>query len=139
MVEDHNQATPFPDIRDGERLSRFIFETSKFSSQNSIVKFRAFLPGHTDPELSVSRTEGLDEPGCWTYGDLEVGAPRNAIPIARADFIRSEVPDPLSVRPDEPPPRHALIEGWGDDKEARKNLAQLLAAASALVIRLAAP
>lgn len=133
------EPTPFAEIQDAERLSRFIFESSKFSSHNREVKFRAFLPSHTDAELSISRIHGLDENSCWAYGDGEVGASRNARPIARADFFNSDISPPLTVRPDEPPPRHAVIEGWGDEKEARKNLAQLLAAAAQLVLRPATP
>jgi hypothetical protein len=89
------------------------------------------------------RTQGLDEGDVWTLGDA-VAAPSSRTVYARGDFlaphVRASFVDTwrLSVRPDDNPPRHALIEGWpshDDAPEIRKSLAQQLRAESTLAVR----
>ncbi|HNW08195.1 MAG TPA: hypothetical protein PKZ55_03275 [Verrucomicrobiota bacterium] len=41
----------------------------------------------------------------------------------------------VTVAPSEPPPRHANIEGWPDEKSARKLIAIDLANAAQLVVK----
>lgn len=89
------------------------------------------------------RTHDLDEDGVWILGDA-VAAPTSRTVYARGDFLAPDVRASfvdswrLSVRPDDDPPRHALIEGWPPHEESpeiRKSLAQQLRAKSALTVR----
>ncbi len=106
------------------------------------LRFRAFLPSPRDAELSIMRTEGLDEAAVWRLGD-QVGEPSGRTAHARGDFtapdVRRIVNEPwrLRVRPDEPPERHAVIEGWppATEPEARKSFAQELRAYARPTIR----
>ena len=89
------------------------------------------------------RTHDLDEAGVWTLGDA-VAVPAGRTVYARGDFLAPDVRASfvdswrLTVRPDDDPPRHALIEGWPrheESPEIRKSLAQQLRAKSALTVR----
>ena len=126
-------------ITDTERLSRFIFEADHYRPTKPIqdrLGFRAFLPSKKYPDdLSIGRTQVLDEDATWRYGDEVAGAGvRQA--IARGDLHAPDVRDckleglPLQVKPSEPPPLHASVFGWPPliDTEARKSLAQQLRA-----------
>ena len=132
-------------INDVERLSRFITDHSNYSVVNNTVNFRAFVPRRHDNELSIMRTDELGEPQVWALGDV-VAAPSGRTVYARGDFTAPDVresavgPWRLTVRADNDPPRHAVIEGWpppthSDATEARKNLAQLLRARAVLRVR----
>ena len=134
-------AAPAP-ISETERLSRYVTTRDHYSTATNEVRFRAFLPARADNELSIMRTRDLDEPGVWALGDA-VTAPSGRTAYARADFHAPDVvasfvvPWRLTVRPDEPPPRHALIEGWPPpaETEIRKSLAQQLRARTKLAVR----
>lgn len=141
IVEPVAIAEPSP-ITDTERLSRYVMNEDDFSVTRSEVKFRAFLPHRRDNELSIMRTEALEEPDVWALGAAVALASGRTV-YARGDFlaphVRASFVDPwrLSVRPDEPPPRHALIEGWpaATEPEIRKSLAQQLRANAQLRVR----
>ena len=130
-------------VTDTERLSRYVTFREHFSVTKNQVHFRAFLPPNRDTDLSIMRTEGLEEGDVWTLGDA-VAAPSGRTVYARGDFlaphVRAVFVDSwrLSVRPDDDPPKHALIEGWPpheDAPEIRKSLAQQLRAKSKLMVR----
>lgn len=129
-------------LTDSERLSRYVTSKDHFSVVKNEVHFRAFLPRRNDGELSIMRTKDLDEAGVWTLGDA-VAAPAQRTVYARGDFLAPDVRASfvdrwhLSVRLDEAPPRHALIEGWPPqtETEIRKLLAVQLRAKAALIIR----
>ena len=130
-------------IEASERISRFIHQRDNFTQSTGNISFRVFLPpnnGDYTQELSVFRTEGLDEPRVWSESDaLRPGA------LARADFRAACVPlvaesgCQLELVPDNQPPGHALIAGWppADSRDLRKLLAMRLRDASqpALVVR----
>ena len=90
------------------------------------------------------RTSGLSEADIWLHGDQHVGAAAGRPLRARADVkataVRSTANNGwrLDVNSSPPPPRHALIVGWPppSERDARKNLAQLLRAQGVqLVVR----
>jgi hypothetical protein len=134
-------AQPAP-ISDAERLSRYVTNDEHFSVAKNTVHFRAFLPRPRDNELSIMRTEALAEPDVWALGD-SVAVPSGRSVYARGDLVapdvRASFVDPwrLSVRADDDPPRHALIEGWPpvQQSEIRKSLAQQLRANARLAVR----
>src|SRR5262249_39762824 len=106
------------------------------------VNFRAFLRSPRDDEPSIMRTEALAENGVWSLGQSIADQSGRTV-YARGDFVAPDVRASfvdtwrLSVRPDNDPPRHALIEGWppSTELEIRKNLAQQLRARAKLVVR----
>lgn len=129
--------TPAP-ITDTERLSRFVMQADHFNLTKNEIKFRAFMPARTDNEVSIMRTETLDEPEVWALGDKVADVSGRTL-YARGDFLATHVrstfvaPWRLSVRPDNEPPAHelhAVIEGWppATEPDIRKSLAQQLRA-----------
>ena len=142
-VAESGAAPPIAPLTDTERLSRYVTTRDHFSVAKNEVHFRAFLPPNRNRELSIMRTHDLEEAGVWILGDA-VAAPTNRTVYARGDFLAPDVRDSfvdswrLSVRPDDDPPRHALIEGWPSHEvspEIRKSLAQQLRARSTLTVR----
>jgi hypothetical protein len=115
-----------------EPLARYLFHASQFTSER--VKARAFEPP-VDLRLSVFRTRELSEPRRWELGRRFATSVKNKTLRGRADLSVSAV-SRFSLRTlrDEPPPRHAVVTGWPDTKDARMSVAQQLAAESALVI-----
>ena len=130
-------------ISDSERLSRYVTNEGHFNVSKDQVHFRAFLPSPKDDELSIMRTDSLGEPQVWTLGVTAVGEPSGRTILARADFFAPDVRGSfieawrLTVIPDEPPLRHALIKGWPprEQTEIRKSLAQQLRAKARLQVR----
>lgn len=118
-----------------ELITRYIYESNKFSPSANVVKPRAFLPDSRG-ETSVFRIKGLFAPIIWAIGDKVREKPA----VARADMLASKIFETmLRVRP---APldhlRHAVIVGWPGikDKEKEKHermmLATLLASAARL-------
>jgi hypothetical protein len=115
-----------------ERLSRYIFSRSQFTPGR--VKPRAFEPP-PDLKLSVFRIDGLDEKKIWEIGLHDARGPSNRTLHARGDVTVAIVKGvSLHARREEPPPRHAVINGWPASKDHRMSLAQRLAAHSTLAI-----
>lgn len=118
-------------VEEKEPLARFIFSGNYFAK--GIVKHGAFLP-HPYNELSVSRTASLSKNEI-----IELGKPV-AVKNERTFYGWAEVMVEhirrcsLEVRPDEPPPRHALIFNWPDEKSAQKLLAMEIAAEAKLFL-----
>lgn len=119
-----------------ETITRYILSSSAFSASNSRVKPRAFEPSPQDQSTSVFRIHGLQEDEVWEIGLHDVVGTREQTLYARADIEVSRVLSlDLSIRPDEPPARHALIYGWSDEKHSRMAKAQELAAIASLVLK----
>ena len=114
-----------PPLRASDRLTRFLYEMSKFSNSGAGVHFRAFFSN--DPELSVFETTAMAEGQVWLHGD-QYGRPGPPA-VGRADFECGAVPSILTVASTEPPPRHVSITGW-PEKDHRKLLCQELASSS---------
>lgn len=123
------EATILPE----EKLARFIFSSSHFSSQNFRVKHNAFLPTSAG-EASVSRISDLPEPDIWPIGSV-IATQRGQTLYARGDLLAHDVRQvQLDVTPAEPPPRHANIVNWPTDKSAQKLRAMELAEKAKLVM-----
>ena len=126
-------------ISDTERLTRYISEHDHYrptKAPQDRLHFRAFLPSRTEPdELSIARTDALPENEVWLLGERMITEVSGRPVIARGDFTAVDVRQvvlqgfpPLAVRPDEPPPRHALVFDWPsvNAPDARKSFAQQL-------------
>lgn len=112
-----------------EKLSRFILQSNWIRTSDSTAKPAAFLPNPQNGETSVFRTSGITEQNTWEIGDREV-ADRRAKPIlGRADILARDIMSRnLQIKPSEPPPRHANIIGWPDEKSKQLQIAVELAA-----------
>ena len=127
-------AEPAP-ISDDERLSRYVTNEDHFNVTRNQVHFRAFLPPSKENELSIMRTAMLSEDEVWALGTA-IAKKSGRTVFARGDFLAPHVRESavdqwrLTVCPDEPPVRHALIRGWPPavETEIRKSLAQQLRA-----------
>ena len=121
-------------ILPNDPLARFIYSSSHFSRENKRVKHNAFMPA-SDGKTSVYRTKELSQPEMWVIGQ-DVAQARKQTLYARGDIVAADVSKlGLRILPSEPPPYHANIEGWPDDKSAQKLKAIDLADAAKLVIR----
>ena len=130
------------DVSDEEKLARFLTQSNQFNTV--MAKPAAFLPNPTDRETSVSRYDG-DSKRLWEMGQFAAGA-RNlyGAAILKARDVRlahlkaRDVSSAqLAVVSDEPPPYHAVIQGWPWNesdpelqKARQKELAALLASAA---------
>jgi hypothetical protein len=124
------------DPEHAEPITRFIFARSQYSAESGRVKPRALEPSPADNATSVFRTLGLDEISPWALARLYVEQGRERAALARADLTVSAVDRfGLSLVAVEPPPRHANIVGWPEEKSARMSVAQQLAATARLVLR----
>lgn len=118
-----------------EVTARFILSRSHFATSDRRVKARAFEPAPNDRTTSVFRTTGLRNAQVWEIGSIYVADPQDRNIHARAEVsVRSIQSLQLVVTPREPPPRHAIIQDWPDDKSAAMSIAQRLAAESTLVL-----
>lgn len=105
-------------VDDGEDLARFLTQSSHYTQQK--VQPSAFLPSPKDKATSVSRhgREPLDQ--LKQLGLDAAGArPLHGAAILKARDVRDAQ---LQVVATEPPPRHALIQGWpiGSDPGMQK-------------------
>ena len=147
-------------LRGNRRASRFIFDNSGYAASTKRANLRQFLPQWSakkkQHELSVTRTEALDESSIWNLGDKASGK-RKKPALARADLRASQIrwnwiiaflifkqrnlhsrwQWKLRVQIDEPPDRHLLIVGWPPNSEpdAQRILACVLSESATLYIR----
>lgn len=114
-----------------EKLSRFILQSNWLRTSNSTVKPAAFMPNPQNGETSVFSTSGLSEQHTWDIGEREVAVKRDKPILGRADILTQNILSKnLQVRPSEPPPRHANITGWPDEKSKQLQIALELSADS---------
>lgn len=131
-------ASGLPETVDSaEDLARFLTQSGHYSTRT--VKPGAFLPSPMDRATSVSRhgrepVETLRQLGLAAAGNRSL----HGAAIVKCSVVR-EVG--LDVDADEPPERHALIQGWpwldNDrqlEKAQQKEKALQLAAASVLIL-----
>lgn len=125
-----------------DSLSRFLFSDRDFKAAQKLVKERAFRPRELDDDLSVFRTTGQSSEEIWNVGRTYVLPERKAFDSAakihgRADFNAiAPISQGLTLRFDEPPPQHVLMEGWPQEKHVRMQIAQELAARAFLELPL---
>jgi hypothetical protein len=133
--------TPRP-LSDSEPITHYIYDSDDFTASTKRIDYRVFLPprkGDYTHELSSFRIEGLSEDQVWTLGDTSSGRTT----LARGDFFAPSARKcktnswVLDIEPSEPPERHARIIGWPpvEERDARKNLAQMVRAQAQLVVR----
>jgi hypothetical protein len=125
--------TLLAEILDDEAVVSFIVESSKI--KDGEVDHRQFLPSRKYGNHSLYRTVGATE--------VETAAAGHAIALARqkpgihgwAAFVAKAIRSfpPLTLRSDEPPPRHALIEGWPQALQDQRTLAIQLASQARFV------
>ena len=122
-------------VANSERVSRFLFFSRWFARTTLRVKPEAFIP-HPHVELSVSCTEGLDEPAIWQIGRETAERRRDRPNLhGRADVSAEAVrAQGLDVLRDDQPRFHANIVGWGGERAAQISKAQQIAAAASLVL-----
>jgi hypothetical protein len=124
-------------IKDDEPLGRYIFSKSHFSSENNKVKSSAFMPP-ADLQLSVFRTQGLDEKTIWNIAENEI-IKKSSSPnklYGRAEILSFAVKSTgLELDPNNIPPRHANIIGWPQEKAKQKMIAIELATKASLVLK----
>ena len=120
-----------PPVEPQEHISRFIFSSGHFSTQHNRVKHNAFMPVPNDG-TSVFRTSSLSEPEVWSIGQA-ISTQRDQQLHARGDlFARQIFALSLGLEPSEPPPRHANITGWPQEKDKVKLKAMEVAAQATL-------
>lgn len=114
-----------------EPLTRYIYHRGNLFRVNPpAAKRGAFMPPPGNLSLSVFRTQGLGENAIWSIAARHV-MPN---PKARADIPVADVSQTgLVVEPDNIPPRHAIIVGWPDGKDARMERALDLAKRAVLI------
>jgi hypothetical protein len=111
-----------------ETLTRFVMQSNWFRSSDRRVKYAAFMPNLRNGETSVFRISDLSDVEVWAIGDDTVATLRERPILGRADITASLVmANKLNLVPDEPPPRHANIVGWPQDKERQRIVALELA------------
>lgn len=114
-------------ISTSEQLSRFVLYHSHVKSSDSTVRYAAFLP--KDGQTSVFRVSGIADSDIWDIGNDEVAFKRNLPLVGRADIsVAAVLNSGLQVAPHEPPPRHANIVNWPEEKSAQRLKAMELAA-----------
>ncbi len=127
-----------------ERISRFIFNKSRFRKGNGRILPEAFMPTNPMPdrperETSVYRTENCNESEVWWLGEEFVTKLHTQkLPIlARCDLKLKEILlTELEVVPAvHPHNRHANIVGWPEEKECQKMKAVMLADKAQLVVK----
>ena len=95
-------------VDEAEDIARFLTSSSHYS--RTTVKPNAFLPSPKDRETSVFRHGPLPYEGLWICAEKASGGRS----LHGAAFIKARdvLLAGLSVHPDEPPDRHAVIRGW---------------------------
>jgi hypothetical protein len=95
-------------VGDDEDLARFLTSSGQFNAQ--MVKPAAFLPSMSDRETSVFRHGIEPKAALWRIGnEMTRGRTLHGAAIVRTADVRSAQ---LAVVADEPPPRHAVVNGW---------------------------
>lgn len=125
-------------IGDAENLTNFVLESNKFRNDKSadgrsrvVLHFKALMPDNAG-ERSVFRMDGLSQDVIAELGRVFVAQPRDKKILGwgkiNAATVRQR--EPLRVRADEPPPRHAVIDRWPVEVEHTRALAMELAQAA---------
>jgi hypothetical protein len=119
--------------QDNEIVTRYLNSRNQYRTSDDRIKARAFEPSNKDNLTSVFRIDNLTENQIWTLGQTYVGQPDRII-HGRADIRVNAIRAlGLEVTPSEPPPRHANVSNWGNQKSFNMSLAQQIAAESNLI------
>jgi hypothetical protein len=111
-----------------EGLARFVFQSNHIRGDRSI-KHNAFLPDLRG-ETSVHRVDGLSHDEICDAGRAVAAESNRKEPKGWGSFLSGVAYDEgLTVRPDPPPERHAVLVGWPPDEDPRRlDIANELAA-----------
>jgi hypothetical protein len=123
-------------LSDDERLARFVLKPEWIRKVDNTVKQDAFIPPK-DLQLSVTRHAGISPEQLVETGK-SVAVATSLQFLGRADIdVQTLVKNALKAVawPLTSNPNHAHVVSWPADKEARKTIAQELAAASKFVPR----
>lgn len=114
-----------------ELITRYVLNKRQFSVLNKRIKPAAFLPP-PNLQMSVYRTEAIDESAIWDIGTKYVAEPQDKVLCARGDLSAEKFADfGLEIVPDvRPHPLHANVEGWPTEKDKQKMIAVELANAA---------
>jgi len=119
-----------PEIGDGEDLANFIVESNKFASDGG-VHFKAMLPDGSG-ERSLFRIDGLSREYIAAWGKAFVANPRDKPlygwgKLKAASVTALTALFGITLKWDEPQPRHAVIADWPPEVEKRRAAAMELA------------
>jgi len=123
-------------LSDDEMLARFVLKTEWIRKVDNTIKQDAFIPPK-DLQLSVTRHIGISSEELVKKGK-SVAEQTSLQFLGRADIdTRTVVKNALKAVawPLADNQNHAHVVGWPADKEARKTIAQELAAASKFISR----
>jgi hypothetical protein len=113
-------------ITNDEFVAHYVLESGKFKPDG--VNHRLFLPSKRTNDKSVFRISGLTVQEITDIGMEHVGGPQSKPILGWAELLAGDVRNlKLTLRRDEPPPRHALIESWPSSPEDQRILALSLA------------
>ena len=118
-------------ISDDEGMGRFLTSRSHWRPSDLSVRHQALLPFWNEAlrvwETSVFRIDRLTSSEVRDLGLARVRSPDRRI-YGHAWLTGRQVrASGLDATPAEPPPRHAVVVGWPDEKSARMSRAQALA------------
>lgn len=118
----------------GEKLARFVLQSSHIRRQDSTVKADAFIP-YPYPDLSVTRHTGISEQRVWEIAQRVAESIPKTL-YGRADVEAQDVLDQnltVQVAAETDNPNHANIIGWPPEKPAQKIRALEIAARARFV------
>ncbi len=123
---------PPADIADSERLVIFVFDDDM---KEDGAHWRAFMPGKSDGERSLYRSDGLDFCEVAEMGQevarLRPDKKLRGWAVISASDVRG-LPG-LQLKVSEPPERHGIIDSWPTERIAKVSLAQSLASAAGTI------
>lgn len=111
-------------VHPSERITRYIFSKRHYSETNNRIKHAAFMPSPKG-EVSVYRTDKLDDNEIWNIGEQYVATPPKRTIKARADILASIITkQKVCINPDtRPHPLHANIVDWPKEPDEQKQRA----------------
>ncbi len=115
-------------VSPSEPTSRFITQKKWIKSSTNTVRHNAFMP-NKDGEVSIYRTNGLDEPQIYDIGQRYMAGILGKPLIGRAEIFVSDIMKHglvVDIAPI-PHPRHANITNWSQDKLKNRATAMELA------------
>ncbi len=123
------------DVAPAELLAKFIVSSSHFSRSYRRVKPAAFIPP-SGKGSSVFRISELALGEVRSIGQAVAAQRQPPRTLYGHGQLQSEAVAAvgLKVMAEEPPPRHADILGWPEEKDLQLELAQSLAGVSNLVL-----
>jgi hypothetical protein len=113
-------------VAGNERLTRFAFDDQEIKGGRA--HWRLFFSAKGAPISVIRTTSFSQDTAVWRFGNCWVASIREQKIVGRADFMAFKLERvQLMAVPFEPPPKHADLEGWPTDKEARRSVAQQFA------------